>query len=121
MTWSTAATLGMNRKLYDTISLSFKIHVQNPPKTDEETIKVPQPPILKKLKFLKPTPVAAASTPINADDITCLGDKTLWTTKTVDNTTDTSSPPPPQTAPEPPTRPSNNDNEDVTECPKHLL
>ena len=74
MTWITAATLGMNRKLYDTISLSFKIHVQNPPKTDEE---VPQPPILKKLKFLKPTPVAAASNPINADDIICLGDKTL--------------------------------------------
>ena len=37
-------------EMYDTNSSSFKIHVENPPKTDEETMEFPQPPsqILKK-------------------------------------------------------------------------
>ena len=87
--------------IYDTNSLSFKIHIQNPPKENEETINFPQPPspILKKPKSPQPTPVTSASTTINAEDIKCLEDKTLWHTKTINNTTDTSDPPPSQTAP----------------------
>ena len=104
---------------YVTNSKSSKIHVQNPPKTDEKTMKFPQPssPILKKSKSPQPTPVSTTSTTINADDIICLEYKMLSHIKIIDNTTDTSSPPPPQTAPEPPTQTNHHENEEVTECP----
>ena len=62
-------------------------------------------------------PVTATSTPINADEIFCLEDKTLWSHTKADQTIDASSPPSPQTAPATDTL---KNNEATRECPRTL-
>ena len=105
--------------IYDTNSLSFKIHVQNPPKPDDNVSRVSEPPspTLRKTSPTPLAPVKVTSTPIDADGIICIGDKTIWSRISKKQMMDTPSPPPPlQTAPV--TRITN--NEDTTYCPAPL-
>ena len=87
--------------IYDTNKLSFKIQVPNPQKPPEEIPIFPPPPspILKTSETPTTIPVAATSTPINADDIICIEDKTPWSRKSKEHTIDSSSPPPQQSHP----------------------
>ena len=55
--------------------------------------------------------------PINADDIICIEDKTLWSRKSGEQIIDSSSPPPPQTAT---ASAATDNNEEQTECPPSL-
>ena len=103
----------------DTNKLSFKIQVPNPQKQLEEVPKFSPPlsPILEKSEPAPTVPVTVMPTPINADDIFCIQDKTLWSRKSREQTIDSSSPPPPQIAPA--TAVTFN-NEEKTECPPSL-
>ena len=61
-------------KIFDTNSLSFNIHVQNLPKSDNDITQIPVP-TTPNLKNSEPTPVAPVtvmSTPIDADDVNCI-------------------------------------------------
>ena len=68
---------------YDTNSLFFKIHLQNLPKPEDEIRKLSSPPspILKRSTPTLITPVIATSTPINAVDMICIENITLWSQK----------------------------------------
>ena len=106
--------------IYDTNKLAFKIQVPNPQKQPEEVPKIPPPlsPILKKSEPSRAVPVTVTSTPINADDIICIEDETLWSRKLGEQTIDSSSPPPPpQTSPA--SAPTDK-TEERTECPSSL-
>ena len=120
-TWTTAVIPGMNLKsTTPTLCLSFKIHVPNQPKLDDDKIHLPVPPspILKTTSPTPIVPVAVTSTLINADDIIRREDRTLWSPRPEEQTGDISSPPPPpQTAPNTQIL---TDNEDTTDCPAPL-
>ena len=90
-----------NPHIYDHNKLAFKIQIPNPQPQPRETHHFPPPPspILKNPGPSPTVPVTVTSTPINAEDIICIEDKTLWQQKTEDPTIDSSSPPPTQTAP----------------------
>ena len=66
--------------IYDTNKLSFKIQVSNPQAQVTETTTLPTPlsPILKKTTQSSPTPVTTTYTPIDAENIICIEDKTIW-------------------------------------------
>ena len=87
--------------IYDTSKLSFNIQVPNKQATTQEKPHVSPPlsPILKNSNPSPTTPVSVTSTPINANNIICIEDKTLWSRKWREQTFDASSPPPPQMAP----------------------
>ena len=87
--------------LYGNNKLSFKIQIPNPQTQPNEMPQFPPPPspILKNSETSQIVPVTVTSTPINANDIICIEDKTLWPQKSGEQTIDSSSPPPPQTAP----------------------
>ena len=67
--------------IYDTNNLSFKIQVSNPQAqfTESTTLPSPPSPILKKTTQSPPIPVTTTSTPIDAENIICIEDKTKWT------------------------------------------
>ena len=90
-----------NPHIYDHNKLAFKIQIPNPQPQPRETHHFPPPPspILKNPGPSPTVPVTVTSTPINAEDIICIEDKTLWQQKPEDPTIDSSSPPPTQTAP----------------------
>ena len=109
--------------IYDTNKLSFKIQVSNPQAqfTESTTLPSPPSPILKKTTQSPPIPVTTMSTPIDAENIICIEDKTIWTQqekeqrRKADQTVS-----PPTTAPELPTQDNNHEDEKVTECPQQL-
>ena len=90
-----------NPHIYDHNKLAFKIQIPNPQPQPRETHHFPPPPspILKNSGPSPTVPVTVLSTPINAEDIICIEDKTLWQQKPEEPTIDSSSPPPTQTAP----------------------
>ena len=109
--------------IYDTDKLSFKIQVHNPQAQPTETTNPPPPPppILKKTQPSATVPAAASSTPIDAENIICIEDRTIWAKqekeqrKAADQTVS-----PPTTATELPTQDHNNADDEITECPQQL-
>ena len=109
--------------IYDTNKLSFKIQVSNPQAQFTESTTLPSPwsPILKKTTQSSPIPVTTTSTPIDAENIICIEDKTIWTQqekqqgREADQTVST-----PTTAPELPTQDNNHEDDEVMECPQQL-
>ena len=102
--------------IFDVNALSFKIHVSNPQKHPETKPEFLSPllPILKNSKPTLTVPVTVTSTPINAENILCIGDKSIWSRQSKKDMLDTSSRPPlPQTVPAAETTDS---NEDTTQC-----
>ena len=87
--------------IYDNKTLSLKVHVPNTHHKPHEIPKFPSPPssILKNSTPTPTTAVTVTSTPINADDIICLEDKTLQANTSTDRTIDVFTPTSPQTAP----------------------
>ena len=89
--------------------------------TESTTLPSPPSPILKKTTQSSPIPVTTTSTPIDAENIICIEDKTIWTQqekeqrKAADQTVS-----PPTTAPELPTQDNNYEDDEVTECPQQL-
>ena len=75
----------------------------------------PPSPFLKTSEMPTTIPVTVTSTPINADDIICIEDKTLWSRKSKEHTIESSSPPSPQTAP---ASAVTDDNEEETGWPQ---
>ena len=109
--------------IYDTNKLSFKIQVSNPQAqcTESTTFPSPPSPILKKTTQSSPIPVTTTSTPIDAENIICIEDKTIWTQQAkeqrgvADQTVS-----PPTTASKLPTQDNNHADDEVTECPQQL-
>ena len=66
--------------IIDSQKLSFKIQVTNPQAPPKETPKLTPPlsPILKKTEPSPTVPVTIMSTPIDAENIICIEDKTIW-------------------------------------------
>ena len=65
--------------IYDTKKLSFKIQVSNPQAQSTEITNLPSPPspILKRTIPSPTAPVTITSTPIDAENIICIEDKTI--------------------------------------------
>ena len=88
--------------IYDTNKLSFKIQVLNPQGQPKGTTNFPSPPspILKRTTPFPTVPVTITSTPINAKNIICIEDKTIWAQQEREQREKTDSPSsPPKTAP----------------------
>ena len=66
-------------EIYETHSLLFKIHVQFSLKSVVDITKIPvlTTPVLKKSEPTPVAPVTITSTPIDADDIICIENKTF--------------------------------------------
>ena len=81
--------------IYDTNSLSFKIDVQNPIQSEKEIIPLATPPssILKNTRTTLITPVMVTSTPIVAENIICIEDKTILSRQARQQRENTLSPP----------------------------
>ena len=106
--------------IYDTNKLSFKIQVSNPQAQSTEIMDLPSPPspILKRTTPSPTVPATITSTPIDAGNIICIEDKTIWaqqrqtTRENVD---------PPVTSPKiAPVTTLMNDDVEITECPSKL-
>ena len=106
--------------IYDTNKLSFKIQVSNPQAQSTEIMDLPSPPspILKRTTPSPTVPATITSTPIDAENIICIEDKTIWaqqrqtTRENVD---------PPVTSPKiAPVTTLMNDDVEITECPSKL-
>ena len=106
--------------IYDTNKLSFKIQVPNPQAQSTEITNLSSPPlpILKRTTPSPTVPVTITSTPIDAENIICIEDKTIWAQQERDQrgkTDPTVSPP--KTAP---ATAMTNKDEEITECPSKL-
>ena len=77
--------------IYDINSVSFKMHVQNPPEQVDKMMKLPSSssPILKKSTPTQVAPVTVTSTSIDAEDIFCIENKTLWSPNSKSRIVDT--------------------------------
>ena len=106
--------------IYDTNKLFFKIQVPNPQAQSTEITKLTSPlsPILKRTILSPTVPVTITSTPIDAEIIICIEDKTIWAKREREQRrkTDTTVSAP-KTAPA--TAMTNGDDE-ITECPSKL-
>ena len=104
--------------IYVTNKLSFRIQDPNPQAQPTETINLPSPPspIPKKTTPSPTVPVTITSTPINAENIICIEDKTIWAQQEREQRGKTDSPAsPPKTAPT-----TLMTDEEITECPSTL-
>ena len=106
--------------IYDTNKLSFKIQISNPQAQFTEITNVPSPPspILKKTTAFPTAPVTITSTPIDAENIICIEDKTIWAhqeREQRENTDPTVTPPKPA-----PATAMAKDDVEITECPSKL-
>ena len=109
--------------IYDTDKLSFKIQVHNPQAQTTETTNSPSPPppILKKTQPSPTVPVAATSTPIDAENVICIEDRTIWTRQEKEQREKAASTvPSSKPTPESPTQDKYYEDEEVTECTKQL-
>ena len=77
--WDYRCDLWDEPTIYDTNKLSFKIQVPNPQAQPSETTNLPSPPspILKRTTPSPIVPVTIPFTPINAENIICIEDKTI--------------------------------------------
>ena len=106
--------------IYDTNKLSFKIQVSNPQAQSTGITNLPSPPspILKRTTPCPTVPVTITSTPIDAENIICIEDKTIWAhqergkRENADHAVT-----PPKTAP---VTALTNDDVEITECPSKL-
>ena len=106
--------------IYDTNKLSFKIQVSNPQAQSTGITNLPSPPspILKKTTPSPTRPVTITSAPIDAENIICIEDKTIWAyqqREKRENADPTVTPP--KTAP---VTALTNDDVEITECPSKL-
>ena len=105
--------------IYDTNKLSFKIQVSNPQAQSTEITNLPSPPspILKRTTPSPTVPVTITSTPIDAENIICIEDKTIWAHQER-RKRENADPPvtPPKTAPVTALM----DDVEITECPSKL-
>ena len=106
--------------IYDTSKLSFKIQVPNPQAQSTEITNLPSPPspILKRTTPSPTVPVTITSTPIDAENIICIEDKTIWSRQTRQQQENTASPSPPTQTP--PATAMTVEDEGTTECPLTL-
>ena len=106
--------------IYDTNKLSFKIQVSNPQahSTGITNFSSPPSPILKRTTPSPTVPVTVTSTPIDAENIICIEDKTIWAHQERGKR-ENADPPvtPPKTAP---VTALTNDDVEITECPSKL-
>ena len=105
-----------NPHIYDHNKLAFKIQIPNPQPQPKETHHFPPPPspILKNPGPSPTVPVTVTSTPIDAENIICIEDKTIWSRQARErreNTASLSSSP--QTAP---ATAIAAEDEEITEC-----
>ena len=106
--------------IYDTKKLTFKIQVSNPQAQSTEITNLPSPPSpIPKRTTLSPTaPGTITSTPINAENIICIEDKTIRAQQEREQRENTDpTVPPPKIAP---ATARANDDEEMTECPSKL-
>ena len=109
--------------IYDTNKLSFKIQVPYPQAQSTEITNLPSPPspILKKTTPFPTAPVAVTSTPIDAENIICIENKTIWAQQEKEQREKVASTVPfSKTAPESPIQENHHEDEEVTECPQQL-
>ena len=105
-----------NPHIYDHNKLAFKIQIPNPQPQPKETDHFPPPPspILKNPGPSPTVPVTVTSTPINAENIICIEDKTIWSRQAREQRENTASlSPSPQTAP---ATAIAVEDEEITEC-----
>ena len=106
--------------IYDTNKLSFKIQVSNPQVQSTGITNLPSPPspILKRTTPSPTVPVTITSTPIDAENIICIEDKTIWAHQER-RKRENADPPvtPPKTAP---VTALTNDDVEITEIPSKL-
>ena len=106
--------------IYDTIKLSFKIQVSNPQAQSTGITNLPSlpSPILKRTTPSPTVPFTITSTPIDAENIICIEDKTKWAHQER-RKRENADPPvtPPKTAP---VTALTNDDVEITECPSKL-
>ena len=116
MTHIIAAIHGMNRRSTNQTPYHSKYKSQNHRNTQKWYQKSPHHcSILKKSAPTPIVPVTVTSTPIDAENIICTEDKTIWWSNSKKQMVDTLSPPPPsQNATE------YDNNEDTTESPPTL-
>ena len=105
--------------IYDTNKLSFKIQVPNPQAQSTEITNLPSPPspILKKTTPFPTAPVAVTSTPIDAKNIICIEDKTIWAQQEKEQREKVASTVPSSKSP---IQENHHEDEEVTECPQQL-
>ena len=106
--------------IHDTNKLSFKIQVSNPQAQSTEIMVLPSPPspILKRTTPSPTVPVTISSTPIDAENIICVEDKTIWAHQEKRKRENAHpSVTPPKTAP---VTTLMNDDVEITECPSKL-
>ena len=106
--------------IYDTNELSFKIQVPNPQAQPKETTNFPSPPSPNQKRTTQsPTVhVTITSTPMDAENIICIEDKTKWAQQEREQREKTNSPsPPPKTAP---ATAITDEDKGITECPLTL-
>ena len=109
--------------LYDTNELSFKIQVHNPEAQSTEFANLPSPtsPILKKTIQSPQAPVTTSPTPIDAENIICIEDKTIWAQQEKEQREkDASTVSPSRPILEPPISENHCPNEEATECTQQL-
>ena len=98
----------------DTNKLSFKTQVSNPQAQSTEITNLPSPPspILTRTTPSPTAPVTIMSTPIDAENIICIEDKTIWAHQETEQReiTDHTATPPKMT----------NDDVEITERPSNL-
>ena len=102
--------------IYDTNKLSFKIQVSNPQAQSTGITNLPSPtsPILKRTTPSPTVPVTITSTPIDAENIICIEDKTIWAHQERAKQENADHPvTPPKTAP---VTVLTNDDVEITEC-----
>ena len=106
--------------IYDTNKLSFKIQVSNPQAQPTGITNLPSPlsPILKSTTPSPTVPATITSTPIDAENIICIEDKTIWAHQER-RKRDNVDPPvtPPKTAP---VTALMDDDVEISECPSKL-
>ena len=104
----------------NTNNISFKIQVPIPQAQPNETKHFPSTPspILKRTTLSPTVPVTITSTPIDAENIICIGGKTIWAQQEKEQREKINSPSsPPKTAP---ATALIDKDEEVTECPSAL-
>ena len=106
--------------IYDTNKLTFKIQVPNPQAHTTEITDLPSPPspILKWTAPSPAAPVTITSTPIDAENIICIEDKTIWSRQAREQRENTASPSSsPHTAP---STAMTAEDKGIPECPSKL-
>ena len=106
--------------IYDTNKLTFKIQVPNPQAHTTEITDLPSPPspILKWTAPSPTAPVTITSTPINAENIICIEDKTIWSRQAREQRENTASPSSsPHTAP---STAMTAEDKGIPECPSNF-